>query len=230
MFGEEMLKGYHRAYGITAVAFRLMGVHYPHNDNSGQYDVTPVSQPDHRGGPIKTTYQYVDARDVANACVLAIDAANLDGFEAFYLSTDTVYSEDTKDLVARVWPDLAPDPGHRRNHHRREGPPEARLQARVLLAERLKQGRFMTLIILGRRTPGHLHVPADERVIRQRSHASQRTRQKGQSCPNRTNSPVVGSWPAQRASARSVLSRHAVSLRPVLRREARVAVAWRRSG
>ena len=108
MFGEEMLKGYHRAYGITAVAFRLMGVHYPHNDNSGQYDVTPVSQPDHRGGPIKTTYQYVDARDVANACVLAIDAANLDGFEAFYLSTDTVYSEDTKDLVARVWPDLAP--------------------------------------------------------------------------------------------------------------------------
>lgn len=108
VFGEELLQGYVRAYGITAVAFRLMGVHYPDRDNSAQYDVTPASQPDHHGGPIKTTYQYVDARDVANACVLAIDAANLDDFEAFYLSTDTVYREDTKDLVARLWPDLAP--------------------------------------------------------------------------------------------------------------------------
>jgi nucleoside-diphosphate-sugar epimerase len=108
MFGEEFLKGYGRAYGITGVAFRLMGVHYPHNDNSAQYGVTPQSQPDHRGGPIKTTYQYVDARDVANACLLAVDAANLDEFEAFYLSTDTTYHEDTSDLVARVWPELAP--------------------------------------------------------------------------------------------------------------------------
>jgi nucleoside-diphosphate-sugar epimerase len=108
VFGEELLQGYGRAYGFSAVAFRLMGVHYPHIDKSSEYDVTPESQPGHRGGPIKTTYQYVDARDVANACVLAIAASDLDDFEAFYLSTDTTYSEPTKDLVARVWPDLAP--------------------------------------------------------------------------------------------------------------------------
>ena len=108
VFGEQLLQGYARAYGITAVAFRLMGVHYPDRDNSAQYGVSPDSQPDHRGGPVRTTYQYVDARDVANACVLAIDAPNLDEFEAFYLATDTVYREDTQRLVRRVWPDLAP--------------------------------------------------------------------------------------------------------------------------
>lgn len=108
VFGEELLQGYGRAYGFSAVAFRLMGVHYPHIDKSSEYGATPDSQPEHRGGPIKTTYQYVDARDVANACALAIDASDLDAFEAFYLSTDTTYSESTQDLVARVWPDLAP--------------------------------------------------------------------------------------------------------------------------
>ncbi|MGH3630164.1 MAG: NAD-dependent epimerase/dehydratase family protein [Sciscionella sp.] len=107
VFGEELLRAYIRAYGITAVAFRLMGIHFPHNDNSAKYGVTPESRPDHVGGPIVTTYQYVDARDVANACALAVEATGLDPFEPMYLSTDTVYNENTKDLAARVWPDLA---------------------------------------------------------------------------------------------------------------------------
>jgi nucleoside-diphosphate-sugar epimerase len=107
VFGEELLRAYVRAYGFTAIAFRLMGVHYPFNDNSDKYGVTPDSAPEHVGGPIVTTYQYVDARDVANACALAVTATGLEEFEAFYLTTDTVYKENTKDLVARVWPDLA---------------------------------------------------------------------------------------------------------------------------
>lgn len=107
VFGEELLRTFGRAYGITAVAFRLMGVHFPHNDNSSRYDVVPVAEPGHAGGPVVTTYQYVDARDVANACVLAIDAPDLDEFEAFYLTTDTAYREETRDLVARMWPDIA---------------------------------------------------------------------------------------------------------------------------
>jgi len=107
VFGEELLRAYGRAYGITAVAFRLMGVHYPDNPNSlHKFGVTPDSDPGHVGGPVVTTYQYVDARDVANAIVLAINANGLDPFEAFYLSTDTVYTEPTRSLVARVWPDL----------------------------------------------------------------------------------------------------------------------------
>ncbi len=108
VLGEEMLRAYARAYGITAVAFRLMGVHYPDNPNSThRFGVRPESQPGHVGGPIGTTYQYVDARDVASACARAVDAEGLDEFEAFYLATDTVYSESTQSLVARVWPDLS---------------------------------------------------------------------------------------------------------------------------
>lgn len=107
LFGEEMLRAYVRAYGMKAVAFRLFGIQFPHNDNSAKHGIVPESRPDHVGGPIGTTYQYVDARDVANACGLAVKATGLDDFEAFYLSTDTEYDEDTKDLVARVWPDLA---------------------------------------------------------------------------------------------------------------------------
>jgi UDP-glucose 4-epimerase len=106
VFGEELLQAYGRAYGIKAVAFRLMGVEFPHAPRH-LVDVTPESSPDHVGGPVVTTYQYVDARDVANACALAIDAVDaLDDFEPFYLSTDTQYAEDTTDLVARLWPDL----------------------------------------------------------------------------------------------------------------------------
>jgi len=107
VFGEELLQAFGRAYGFKSVAFRLMGVNFPHMDYSQTYGSTPESSPDHVGGPVVTTYQYVDARDVANATVLAIDARDdLDEFEPFYLITDTTYTENTTDLVARIWPDL----------------------------------------------------------------------------------------------------------------------------
>jgi UDP-glucose 4-epimerase len=107
VFGEEMLQAYGRAYGIQSVALRLMGVVYPHRDNTGRTDVVPSPQPGFTS-PIRSTHQYVDARDVANACALAIRAKGLEQFEAFYLSTDTTYREDTQDVIARVWPDLVP--------------------------------------------------------------------------------------------------------------------------
>jgi nucleoside-diphosphate-sugar epimerase len=108
VFGEEMLQAYARAYGISGVAFRLMGVDYPHRSmHARQFGASPESRPAHKGGPLRTTHQYVDARDVANACALALDADGLEPFEAFYLSTDTTYTENTVDLVKRVWPDLA---------------------------------------------------------------------------------------------------------------------------
>lgn len=108
VFGEELLQTYARAYGISGIAFRLMGVDYPHDSrHAPQFGTSPESRPNHKGGPLRTTYQYVDARDVANATALALDADGLEPFEAFYLSTDTTYTEDTVDLVKRVWPDLA---------------------------------------------------------------------------------------------------------------------------
>jgi len=105
--GEEILAAFSRAYGIQTVAFRLMGVVYQ-NPKTGWFNPPnrPQADPDRVGGPLGTTWQYVDARDVAQACGLALIAENLDPFEAFYLATDTMLDEETRPVVKRCCPDL----------------------------------------------------------------------------------------------------------------------------
>ena len=102
---EEILAAFNRAYDIQGVALRLMGVDMPHRTthNMGQ---TPEAKPGWVGGPRGTTWQYVDARDVAQACRLSLEAKGLEGFEAFYLSTDTQLAEETRAAVERLYPDL----------------------------------------------------------------------------------------------------------------------------
>ena len=109
LLGEQILAAFSRAYGMNAVVFRLMGLTFPHRE-SGWFHVpvSPEGKADHRGGPIGTTWQYLDARDVALACRLALKADNLDPFEILYLSTDTMLSEDTAEVVARTCPELQP--------------------------------------------------------------------------------------------------------------------------
>ena len=107
LLGEEILKAFTRAYGIQTIAFRLMGITFPHRDVGWfQPNLVPEATPNHVGGPIGTTYQYVDARDVAQACRLALVAQGLDPFEVFYLATDTMLAEDTRVVVERLFPDL----------------------------------------------------------------------------------------------------------------------------
>ena len=52
------------------------------------------------------TWQYVDSRDVAQACHLFLQAEDFGQFEAFYLSTDTTLAEDTRVVIERLYPDL----------------------------------------------------------------------------------------------------------------------------
>jgi len=107
MLDEEILRTFSRAYGIQTVAFRLMGVVYPHR-SGGWFNPpdNPPAQRDHKGGPFGTTWQYVDARDIAQACGLALEAEGLEPFEAFYISTDTTLAEETSAVIARCCPDL----------------------------------------------------------------------------------------------------------------------------
>jgi nucleoside-diphosphate-sugar epimerase len=107
IMGEQIIEAYSRAYGMRSVAFRLMGIDKPFKDRHAWQEQVKVD-PDHVGGPVITTYQYVDARDVAEATILALQAEGLDPFEAFYLITDSIYEEDTKAVVAKAWPDLVP--------------------------------------------------------------------------------------------------------------------------
>lgn len=103
LLGEEILEAFTRAYSMTGVAFRLLGVLYP-NEGEGTEEEFPMTPRRPQGAEL-TTFQYVDARDVAEACVLAIEANYLTGFEAFYLTTDMAYRRNTRDLLIEVWPE-----------------------------------------------------------------------------------------------------------------------------
>jgi UDP-glucose 4-epimerase len=105
VLNEEMLQAFNRAYDIQAVALRLMGVRYPHGPQI-QAPQFPQYDPDRLHGDFNT-FQYVDARDVAQACRLALEAKNLGGFEAFFISTDTYLGEETRLVVDRVYPHLS---------------------------------------------------------------------------------------------------------------------------
>lgn len=107
--GEEIYKAFSRAYGQQVVAMRLLGVYY-HNwpRNRHTFNVTvPAATEENQGYLISETYQYADARDIAAFVKLAIEADNLNPFEAFYVATDTKYSEPTSVIAARRWPFLA---------------------------------------------------------------------------------------------------------------------------
>jgi len=106
LLGEEILSTFQRAYGIQAVVFRLMGVEYTHHPVH-QFNLRPDPKPGHIGGPMGTTWQYVDARDVAQACDLYLQSDGFPEFEAFYLSTDTALAEETAEAVKRLYPDIA---------------------------------------------------------------------------------------------------------------------------
>ncbi|MBN1676230.1 MAG: NAD(P)-dependent oxidoreductase [Kiritimatiellae bacterium] len=108
---EEILKAYSRAYDIRAVALRLMGIdHQTARGTAGGLGAgtyNPPARPGYKGGPVGTTHQYVDVRDVALVCRLALEAEGLEPFEAFYIATDSKYSEEASVVVARHYPDLA---------------------------------------------------------------------------------------------------------------------------
>jgi len=108
LINEETLKAFALAYGIRTVAFRLNGVDYPFQREKYPYDTHPEARPNHAGGPIGTTHQYVDPRDAAQAFHLALEADHLDPFEAFYLHTDSRHREETRTVVERHYPDLKP--------------------------------------------------------------------------------------------------------------------------
>lgn len=109
--GEEIQKAYARAYGIKSVAFRLLGVFYPDSERHRQMYQFDIKVPETKAGQSgrinNTTYQYVDARDIAIAAEQAIEAKGLSDFEAFYLATDTLYKEPTVDVIRKHWTELS---------------------------------------------------------------------------------------------------------------------------
>ena len=106
LMGEEMIRAYCRAYDMKGVALRLMGISYPYRPHNMNYSIAEKTAPNHVGGPIGGTGQFVDARDVAQAVRLMI-AKDLDvDFDVFNISTDNSFTDDVKLYVANLLPDL----------------------------------------------------------------------------------------------------------------------------
>jgi nucleoside-diphosphate-sugar epimerase len=110
VLGEEIQMAYARAYGIRSVALRLMGVFYPDSEMHRkvyQFNLDVPRRTDaEKAWMDNTTFQYVDARDVARVVELSIEAQGLEPFEAFYIATDTMYAQPTVEIIAHHWPGL----------------------------------------------------------------------------------------------------------------------------
>jgi nucleoside-diphosphate-sugar epimerase len=106
LLNEEMLKSYTRAWGIRTIAFRLMGVYYHFRDDSQTRFREKATLSPH-GPPSFEAFQYVDGRDAAQGFRRAIEASNLDPFEAFFLASDRSIEESPRDAVLRLYPHLS---------------------------------------------------------------------------------------------------------------------------
>lgn len=108
VIGEEILQAYSRAYGIETVALRLLGVYY-HNVESSRrthsFDMdVPEVEDVSKGYLNNSTYQYADARDIANFILLAMTADLKHQFEPYFVSTDVRYRHSTRTALERRWP------------------------------------------------------------------------------------------------------------------------------
>jgi len=98
--GEELGKQFARWHGIPYVALRFSNVMEPHD-----YERFASWQDD---AQLRrwNLWGYVDARDVAQSCRLALEA-ELEGAEAFIIAAaDTVMERTNAELMAEVYPEV----------------------------------------------------------------------------------------------------------------------------
>ena len=96
--GEELARQFNRWSGIPFVALRLSNIMNPE-----QYANFPSFWPDARLRKWNL-WGYIDVRDVAQSCRLALEA-DLRGAEAFIIAAaDTVMNRPSRDLLAEIFP------------------------------------------------------------------------------------------------------------------------------
>jgi nucleoside-diphosphate-sugar epimerase len=101
LVSEEMARQFHRWTGIPYIGLRFSNIMEPHD-----YERFPSFWDD----PLERRWNlwgYVDARDVAQACRLALTSEQ-GGAEVFIVAAaDTVMTRPSRDLMAEVYPDVA---------------------------------------------------------------------------------------------------------------------------
>lgn len=104
--GEEMAAAFVRRSGMTVVSLRLAWIHTP---ETFKQQLIPLW--DDPAGGASNLWSYVDARDAAQACRLALEA-DLSGHEAFFITApNTFMKTPTAELVRRFYPETEVRPG-----------------------------------------------------------------------------------------------------------------------
>jgi nucleoside-diphosphate-sugar epimerase len=100
VLGEEMARQFARWTGIPFVGLRFSAIREP-----AEYEGFPDGWQDPHSGEWNA-WAYVDGRDVAQACRLALTAP-ITGADAFIIAAaDTVMDRPNADLVAECFPDV----------------------------------------------------------------------------------------------------------------------------
>lgn len=100
VLGEELARQFNRWSGLPIIGLRLSNVMEPHD-----YQRFPSFWPDARLRKWNL-WGYVDARDVAQSCRLALDAT-IQGADAFIIAAaDTVMNRPNRELMAEVFPNV----------------------------------------------------------------------------------------------------------------------------
>lgn len=106
LFGEQILLAHSRWPGMGGYAIRPAGIHRPESLRKHAEGYQPPQ------AWSEGLFGYVDIRDIARAYAMVVEAGaagDLSAYEAFYINAaDTLAREDTRDLVARLRPDLLP--------------------------------------------------------------------------------------------------------------------------
>jgi len=101
VLSEELARQFSRRYGITIVGLRLSNVIPPDT-----YDALARFQPDVHARKWNL-WGYVDARDVAQACRLALEADGVEGAETCIVAAaDTVMDRPSRELMAEAFPEV----------------------------------------------------------------------------------------------------------------------------
>jgi nucleoside-diphosphate-sugar epimerase len=97
---EEMARQFSRTTGTTFAGLRISSIMVA----PGDYERLLTFQNDPRLRKWNL-WGYVDARDMAPACRLALEA-DLEGAEVLIVAADTVMERESRDLMAEVYPEV----------------------------------------------------------------------------------------------------------------------------
>lgn len=99
--GEALIDGFVRRGKLTAVSLRMPWIHTP---DSFRRDIGPLQDDPASTTASSNLWGYIDARDVAEACRLALEAP-IAGHEAMFIAApDTFMRAPTRELLALHYP------------------------------------------------------------------------------------------------------------------------------